>query len=429
MSKKKLLKVPKMIEINRIARHSYSDFVVKLAVELYLFTNCGFEKVSGLIKYLNDFFGLGLERIPCANSIENWVKKTGYDIYRHAPDSFSKKEYAEIVDESMMLGSEKMLLTLGVEAEKIGNKALQHNEVKVLDISVSKSWNSQTVQERLKETESKVGHSPLYSISDNDSKLSKSFREQGYTWIRDIGHTMARLIEQVYEKEEDFKKYSKHLSEVKIREVMRPSSYLLPPRQRTIARFLNLSPILQWSIKIYNSFSKLSDDEAKNFMFVKEYFPLIKELEQIFTCVDSVLKQAKNQGFSSKNIDCYIREIQKGLTHPGARVQRVKLSLCTYLAEEKEKIPTSKSTWHCSSDVIESLFGTYKDRRPRNLLHGITPYVLVIPVMAALGHQPKPSNLDFKGNLESVFMKDLTKWKEEKLTENLAIKRQKKLAA
>jgi len=54
---------------------------------------------------------------------------------------------------------------------------------------------------------------------------------------------------------------------------------------------------------------------------------------------------------------------------------------------------------------------------------------LIIPVMAALGHQPKPSNLDFKENLESVFMKDLTKWKEEKLTENLAIKRQKKLAA
>ena len=421
--------VSNSLEIKTIDRHKYSDLVVKLAVELYLFTNCGFQKVSELLSYLNVFFGLGLKQIPCANSIENWVKKTGYELYRHTPEEFSEKDYAQIVDESMMLGSEKMLLTLGVEAEKVGDNALQHKDVKVLDISVDKSWNSQTVQERLEATEKKTGRRPLYSISDNDSKLSKAFRERGYTWIRDIGHTVARLIEQVYEKEEDFKSYCKHLSEVKIREVMRASSYLLPPRQRTIARFMNLSPILEWSRKIIHNFSKLSEEEAKNFMFVKEYFPLIEELEQIFTCADSILKQAKNQGFSTKNIDNYIDEIQNTLTHPGTRVQRVKLSLCGYLTQEKEKLSTAKSNWHCSSDVIESLFGAYKYRRPRNLLHGITPYVLVIPVMTALGHESKPSNLDFKGNLESVFMKDLTQWKEEKLTENLAVKRQKKLAA
>jgi hypothetical protein len=128
-------------EMHKIDRHTYSDFVVQLAVELYLFTNCGFNKVSGLIKYLNDFFGLELDRIPCANSIENWVKKMGYSIYHHSPKKFKEKEYAEIIDESMMLGSEKMLLTLGVEAEKKNKKALSHNEINVLDISVAEKWN------------------------------------------------------------------------------------------------------------------------------------------------------------------------------------------------------------------------------------------------------------------------------------------------
>ena len=424
--------------MNKIDRHTYSDLVIKLAVELYLLTNCGFQKVSDLLSYLNLFFRLGLERTPCANSIENWVKKSGYKIYHQTPAEFSEKDYAFIVDESMMLGSEKMLLTLGVEAEKDNDSALQHADVKVLNISVAGKWNSKTVKANLKETEKKVGHRPLYSISDNDSKLRKAFREEGYTWIRDtayfvhstsIGHTMARLIEKVYDKDESFKLFSKHLSAVKVREVMRASSYLLPPRQRTIARFMNLSPIVKWSRKIIHNFSKLNEEEANNFKFVKEHLPLVEELEQIFDCVNKILKQAKNNGFSKENIDNYIGEIRAGLTHQGTRVQRVKMSLCAYLEAEKEKLATSKSVWHCSSDVIESIFGGFKYRRSRNLLNGITPYVLVIPVMAAAGNKSEPSSLDFKENLESVFMKDLNQWKEDKLTENLAVKRRKKLAA
>ena len=415
--------------MNAIDRHAYPDLIVKLAVELYLLTNCGFQKVSKLLSYLNVFFGLGLEKTPCANSIENWVKKSGYSIYHQSPTDFSEQEYAQIVDESMMLGSEKMLLTLGVSAEKTSSNALQHSDIKVLNLSVSDKWNGEGVASHLEETEKKVGHPPLYSISDNDSKLRKAFRKHGCTWIRDVGHTVARLIEQVYGEDKDFQLFSKNLSAVKIREVMRPSSYLLPPRQRTIARFMNLSPVIQWATKIYHNFSQLNEEEAKNFMFVQESFPLVEELAQIFHCANNILKEAKNKGFSKKKIAGYIRKIEESLTHQGERVQRVKLSLCAYLEEEKEKIPTSKSLWHCSSDIIESIFGVYKYRRSRNHLNGITPYVLVIPVMAAAGHEPKPSNLDFKGNLESVFMKDLTQWKENKLTENLVVKRRKKLAA
>jgi hypothetical protein len=428
-AKKNFLTVSNSLEIKRINRHTYPDLVVKLAVELYLFTHCGFQKVSELLSYLNIFFGLQLEKIPCANSIENWVKKSGYNIYHQSPSAFSEKDYAQIVDESMMLGSEKMLLTLGVEAQKVNDNALQHKDIKVLNLSVAEKWNSETVKANLQETEKKTGHPPLYSISDNDSKLRKAFRERGCQWIRDIGHTVATLIEQVYGEDAVFKRFIKNLLEVKVREVMRAGSYLLPPRQRTIARFMNLSPIIQWAIKMYHNFSKLSDEETKTFLFVKEYFPLIEELEQIFNCVNCILKQAKNEGYSKKKIKDYIREIQDSLTHQSSRVQQVKLSLCAYLEEEKRKLPASNSIWHCSSDVIESMFGIYKYRQPRNKLNGITPYVLVIPLVAAAGHKSEPSGIDFKENLEGVFMKDLTQWKENNLTENLVVKRRKKLAA
>ena len=111
--------------MKRIDKHSYPDLIVKIAVELYmLLSGCGFQKISDLLSYLNILFKLGLCKIPCANSIENWVKKSGYNIYHKTPEEFAEKEYAAVIDESMMPGSEKMLLTLGVEAAKKDSDAL-----------------------------------------------------------------------------------------------------------------------------------------------------------------------------------------------------------------------------------------------------------------------------------------------------------------
>jgi hypothetical protein len=88
-----------------------------------------------------------------------------------------------------------------------------------------------------------------------------------------------------------------------------------------------------------------------------------------------------------------------------------------------------KTVWHASSDIIESIFGFYKFRKSKNQLNGITPYVLVLPLLTKMGEGYKPSPVDFKSSLENVFMKDLETWKNDNLTENLAVKRARKLVS
>jgi hypothetical protein len=46
-----------------------------------------------------------------------------------------------------------------------------------------------------------------------------------------------------------------------------------------------------------------------------------------------------------------------------------------------------------------------------------------------MGELKERSEINFKEMLESVFMKDLKTWSDDNLTENLAVKRKKKLAA
>ena len=81
-----------------------------------------------------------------------------------------------ITDESMMIGSQKMLLTLGVKAGHRG-KPISHSDVEVLGMSVRSSWNSQAVCSELKEASKQVNHPPLYVISDNASIMNQGINK------------------------------------------------------------------------------------------------------------------------------------------------------------------------------------------------------------------------------------------------------------
>jgi hypothetical protein len=51
------------------------------------------------------------EELPSINSIANWVQKSGYSLYKETGAEDYPEGYALIVDESMMVGSEKLFLT------------------------------------------------------------------------------------------------------------------------------------------------------------------------------------------------------------------------------------------------------------------------------------------------------------------------------
>jgi hypothetical protein len=50
-------------------------------------------------------------------------------------------------------------------------------------------------------------------------------------------------------------------------------------------------------------------------------------------------------------------------------------------------------------------------------------------VAPKIGEGNKPSPVDFKSSLKNVYMKDLETWKNDNLTENLAVKRARKLVS
>ncbi|GAB1416997.1 hypothetical protein MASR2M117_24030 [Paludibacter sp.] len=179
---------------------------MNLSTQLYTQVNCGFRYIVKILEIIDKAFNHIFNKTPCHNTIENWMKKCGLDIYNSSGDRLKGSKYAEVVDESMMIGSEKLLLTLGVPAEHTG-KPLSFNDVEILDIAVAESWSGEGVAKRLKESAKKVGHHPDYVISDNASIMNKGVRCSSFKHQHDISHSLGMFMKQIYEKNVEFINY------------------------------------------------------------------------------------------------------------------------------------------------------------------------------------------------------------------------------
>jgi len=379
--------------------------------------------------YLNNKLQWGLEEVPCYVSIKNWVEKSGYLIYCDSELRTQSSDYATIVDESMMIGSEKLLLTLGVKSDKTDARPLIFNDVDVLDISVQKSWNSTSIAAVFTKIEEKMGRFPAYVISDNASTITKAIRDKSYIHIRDVSHTMSMFVERQYKNDVSFIAFTKEIAAVKFKEIMRPSSYLLPPKQRTIARFMNLSQSVRWAGQMLKSFNQLSDEEQHIFGFLHNHTFIISELSEILGQINFVSEWIKTEGISMAIIEKCKKEISPLTLSGSQRISTAAKQIGLYLDDEMNKLTNDKTIWNASSDIIESIFGYYKARKSPNTLNGVTLQVLLLPLITKIDTEKGTSTINFKTTLEHVFLKDLKGWKDNHLTENMAIKRNKLLLA
>jgi hypothetical protein len=397
-----------------------------LSTLLYTRVNCGLRSVVEILNVMNDAFDGLLGKIPCYNTIENWIKKCGLSIYETSGVPLQGTEYAEVIDESMMIGSEKLLLTLGVPAKHQG-RPLDCADVSVLGIAIASSWNGEGVAAQLLKSSEKVGHNPEYVISDNASIMNKGVRCAGMNHQHDISHSLGMFLERAYKEKSDFKDYLKLMTEPKIKYNMKKIAYLLPPTQRTIARFINLAGWVKWSSQMLDIYHTLTEDERKVFSFIPANASLIDELSNVTKCVEKIEYICKYNGLSKTTIIQCQKEIEKHLLCGNIRMIELGKCIVEFLRKEAMLVSPNIVAHNNSSDIIESIFGKYKARKSTNKLNGVTPYVLFVPIYARLINKDKAKTFDFKVALEEKRIVEIEDWAKDNLSPNLVQLRTKQL--
>jgi hypothetical protein len=240
--------------------------------------------------------------------------------------------------------------------------------------------------------------------------------------VYDLTHAIAVMLSKIYEKEEIFRKFTTKMALMRSKLCRSRYAFLIPPNQRTKSRFLNIDIISNWGMKVLGILENkiLSRDEEQELLWVKENKSFVEEMNSIINSIECVSLILKHQGLSTRTAKACRKAVGNHKGFP--KHVHFKRLFVNYLTENLKQRSRRKESLLCTSDVIESTFGRYKNELNANPMSGITDMSLIIPALT--------SNLDevgIKEAIDSCTCAQLRKWREENLCESLQTKRNRVL--
>lgn len=395
--------------------------MVALSVAFYTRLSVGSRQVVEIFNILNEFMGGMFGKVPAYTSIGYWAQELGLSVYKESCSLFKDKRYALIIDESMMIGSEKLLLTLAVPADNEGH-VITEKDIVIVDISIAKSWNGTTIEDVLKKVSEKIGHDPEYVISDNGSTIGKAVRDAGYRHHLDISHSLGMFLERVYKNEPDFQELSKKVSDARLKYNMQEVAFIQPPSQRSIARFINMSKWIEWASRMQYVYHTLRDDIKSIYGFIPQNASLVDELSEVMSCINRIEKDIKNNGISHESAARCKQLVRNTLMSGNERQHKIGTFILEYLDRETSFMDEDESH-NASTDTIESTFGVVKARKSDDKLAGVTPIILMMPLRLHFADKTRRVNFNFKERLETGRHCHIKEWTDVNLSPNLVIKR------
>ena len=401
--------------------HHYTTWLITLCILMRLVGNCSYEGIAKIVKLLNEYLELGLPKTPCANSIQNWVSKLGlYVLQIQRVPSRIGEQVCLIVDESIRLGQEKLLLILSVPFNKLKQAALRYQDVRVVYMKGAISWTGDKISEIIKELEQSHRLEVMYVLSDEDSKLIRACRLSEKVHVPDISHGVATCLKRVFEKEEEFVAFRKLVASYSSKGVNQDLSYLCPPKQRTKARFMNISRVTHWANSMLENFKKLNEKEQSFFKDLPKQQSFIKVLEECVQLAKAISLPFKQNGLTEKALKEAQQQIEAMKNSEGylsAFLQQLK----EYITRYQQLIKQFKNIRvHASSEIIESLFGKYKSKANNYALTGLTTLNLELPLYGLSMDQIK---VYVQQALQGISIQDLSEWKVKNSSDNQIVKR------
>lgn len=395
-----------------------------MAALMYIYGDAslrGVERCMEVVQFV--FPSLGL-KIPSFVTIRNWVLTLGLDVYKKRNEHMTwEKAYAIINDESITIALHKILLQLAIPAQHPGHP-LTHSDIEIVDINVAPSHKSEDIVNSIERVEKLANQKPEYAVTDNGTSLRKGLERAGIEGHRDISHTFGTFLKTIYDKDEEFISLTKCIGNAR-HYALTDVDYLMPNNMRALARYMNVFKWIQWCKNMQNAFYKLNRKEQKMYSFVTEHSSLVDELAEVANCFEMVLEICKNQGLSMATSKECVSIIQRNLMGHGERLTKLGELIIGYFRKETLLLKSETDVHTISSDIIESIFGYFKNRKSPNRMYGVTGFVMALPLHTKLSTLESARNFDFKGALERTHRKELKEWEENNLPENLAVKRSK----
>ena len=231
--------------------HHYSVMVMQLTMRMYLHAGLG---SRGVARVLNLFGATRPVATPAHTTVLNWVYRCGLAILNRQPEW--RTDWIYVADHTIALGASKCLVILGIPVSALAQTGYspRHDAMQVLAVEITEHSTGPWVAAVLGRVAQRTG-TPVQIVADHGSDLRRGialFQEHAtacvYTY--DISHLIATLLKAELGRDAHWESLLVHCRTAWSSFQQTDLAFLLPPRQRTKARFMNLDAHVRWAQRL-----------------------------------------------------------------------------------------------------------------------------------------------------------------------------------
>lgn len=366
---------------------------------------CASQALGLFLSYLPPSLSLSAPSWGCGRF---WVLRLGY--YKLMRPKDIADDWVWIVDHSTQLDTLKCLVILGVRLSclPVPLRSLRYEDMEPIEVLPVKKSNGEIVYQQLEETIKKTGI-PRQIVADHGSDVKKGIElfchehpETVFTY--DIKHKTASVLKHELETDEAWKTFSRLATHTKQQVQQTSLSFLSPRNQRTKARYMNADMLIEWGLKVLHVLTEYdaspankeehhrheheheptNDVEWERVMekvgWVREFHDQLQEWGDLMHIVETTEHVVRTEGLAHGSADM-LKTCLRDTGHT-IRTKNIREAFVDFVAQESSQAHPDELLVG-SSEVLESLFGKFKDLEGEQSKSGFTGLLLSIPAMVS----------------------------------------------
>jgi len=358
-----LLVYKNQLSPTKIPYHSYPSQLIALAVFIVVYGNgslrCAAKTVGFFAKMMNWDYG-----VPSHTTIRNWVLRCGYYAMEKSGEKIG--DYVGLIDESVEIGGEKLLLLLGFKLEAFSSLCapMKMTDMEVLGMEVQGSWNGDAVSQFVEGRQKRHSRMTLrYIISDGGTALLSALRKLCLSSVRDCTHIMMNQAKALFSKDTELSEFCAQVGQLRQSLSMTELAHLLPPTLRDKDRFVRVFTLTDWYRRIMPYWNTLSTEAQQKLKFLFDYQNLILRMEQVRDLIAMTSKLLKSAGISVESFNLWEKRMLE-YSQKNKLTTEAESFIVSMRAYFETHIPFVHNYGRllCCSDIIESTFGRYKNK-------------------------------------------------------------------
>lgn len=346
-----------------ITGHTYPAQLIALAVFIVVQANgslrCAAKTVGFVAQMLGWEFGT-----PSHTSVRRWVMRCGFFQLQQAAQLSGN--YVALLDESIQIGREKLLLLLGIKLATDSSHCapLRAEDVTVLGMEVQSSWTGQAVADFLSRSLDRLPHVKIvHFITDGGTNLAKALSIKGFDAVSDCTHVLMNAVKKLLGSDDVLRQLHADVGQLRRRLILSEFGYLLPPSLRDKDRFIRIFTLGKWIDRIDRWWPQLSESARTHLAFINQARPRIACMNELRAVVEQAATILKGSGLSEvtqRRWEEYVVRCRQK-TDLSAEVNSLLDTISNYFVQHAELI-ARHGRLLCCTDIIESLFGRYKNK-------------------------------------------------------------------